>query len=116
MQLRICELNEWVKQMDAGTEITPLPAFLGCVQESPEPEHPGCAKPEDTGECVGQGWAGSPEWAAARDHLQLQSDGEHAASWAQLALPHTQGLAILCPTPVKHHFVSASPFAFPVIL
>ena len=79
-------------------------------------EHPTGAKPEDPRGRVGQGWACGPEWAAARDHLQLQSDGERAASLAQLALPPTQGLAILCPTPVKHHFVSASPFAFPVIL
>lgn len=42
--------------------------------------------------------------------------GYVSASLALLALPHTQGLAILCPTLVKHHFVSASPFASPVIL
>ena len=74
------------------------------------------AKPEDTGVCGRVGLGCGPEWAAARDHLQLQSDGELAASLAQLALPLTQGLAILCPTLVKHHFVSASPLAFPGIL
>lgn len=73
------------------------------------------AKPEDTGRVVGQGWACGPEWVAARDPLQLQSCGELSLTgW--LALPPTRGLAILCPALVKHHFVSASPFAFPVIL
>lgn len=67
------------------------------------------------GYVVWQGWACGPEWAAARDHLPLQSSGERSLP-AQLALPPTQGLAILCPTLVKHHFVSASPFAFPVLL
>ena len=34
-------------------------------------------KPEDIRERGrAQGWAGGPEWVAARDHLQLQSDGE----------------------------------------
>lgn len=76
-----------------------------------------CEQSQRTRGClVGQGWACGPEWAAARDHLQLQSNGESAASRAQLALPPTQGLAILCPTLVKHHFVSASPLAFPVLL
>ena len=28
MQLRICELNEWIEEVDAGIEITPVPAFL----------------------------------------------------------------------------------------
>lgn len=31
MQLRICELNEWIEEVDAGIEITPIPAFLDCV-------------------------------------------------------------------------------------
>lgn len=33
VQLRICELDACVWELDAGTEITLSPAFLGCIQE-----------------------------------------------------------------------------------
>lgn len=53
------------------------------------------------------------EWAAARDHLQLQSNGSQCGGVrAQLTLPSTQGLAILCPALVKHHFSFALTLAF----
>ena len=52
------------------------------------------------------------EWAAARDHQQHQSNGSPCSGRAQLTLPSTQGLAILCPAPVKHHFIFALTFAF----
>lgn len=34
MQLRICELNEWIEEVDAGIEITPVPAFLGWLRRA----------------------------------------------------------------------------------
>lgn len=48
VQLAFCALNEWVEELDVGTEITPSPALPDCIEESPVSEHPTGAKPEDT--------------------------------------------------------------------
>lgn len=31
VQLRFCELNAWVEELDVGAEITPSPALLDCI-------------------------------------------------------------------------------------
>lgn len=114
VQVRI---NESVNQLDAGTESGPSSAFLGCIWEGPGTEHPAFAKLEDTGSGAWY-WGLGLRSLSGRQHVitcSCRAVVSQAASPAQLTLPGTQGLAILCPTLVKHHFVSASPFASPVL-
>lgn len=78
VQLGFCALNGRVEELDVGREITPSPPPPGLHLGEPgeRAPHAGKAGGPPGGRGVGQGWACGPEWAAARDHPPLQSNGE----------------------------------------